>query len=110
MANCGRRSHGRVRTLKPRETLLVVSKVHMRSVFAILTACDRSEDVSYGIEEEELGRNGSLDEHDDAGCDDCQEADDVHHADAIENDVARSGQRPGRESHLAAFGYTFFVA
>lgn len=71
-------------------------------VLAILTACDGSEDMSDGVEEEELGRNGGLDKHDDAGCDDCQESDDVHHADAVEDDVAWPSQRLRRESHLTA--------
>jgi len=58
--------------------------------------------MSDSVKEEELGGHGGLDKHDYAGCDHCQEPDDVHHADAIKNDVARSGQRLGRESHLAA--------
>jgi hypothetical protein len=47
------------------------------------------------VEEEELGRNGGLDKHDDAGCNDCQESDDVHHTDAVEDDVAWPSQRLG---------------
>ena len=70
-------------------------------IVATLTACDSSEYVSYGVEEEELGCNRGLDKHDDAGCDDCQESDDVHHADAVEDDVAWPSQRLGRESHFA---------
>lgn len=66
--------------------------------------------MSDSVEEEELGRNGGLDKHDDAGCDDCQESDDVHHADAIEDDVAWPSQRLGRESHLAAVRYALFGA
>jgi hypothetical protein len=79
-------------------------------VFATLTARNCSENMSDGVEEEELGRNGGFHEHNDAGGNNCQEADDVHHSDAIEDDIAWSGQRLRRESHLAAFGYTFFVA
>jgi hypothetical protein len=44
--------------------------------------------MSDGVEEEELGRNGGFDKHDDASCDDCQESDDIHHADAVEDDIA----------------------
>jgi hypothetical protein len=62
------------------------------------------------VEEKELGCNGGLDEHDDAGGDDCQEADDVHHADAVEDDVAWPSQRLGRESHLVVTWYTLFFA
>jgi hypothetical protein len=58
--------------------------------------------MSDGVEEEELGRNGGLDEHDDAGRNDCQESDNIHHSDAVENDVAWPSQRLGRENHLAA--------
>ena len=71
---------------------MVISKVHMCSVVCKRTACDGSEDMSDGVEEEELGRNGGLDEHDDAGCDNRQETDDVHHADAVEDYVAWPGQ------------------
>jgi hypothetical protein len=66
-------------------------------MLAALTACNCSENVSDGVKEEELRRNGGL-----AGCDDCQESDDVHHTDAVEDDVAWPSQRLGRESHLAA--------
>lgn len=64
-------------------------------MLAILTACDGSEDMGDSVEEEELGRNGGLDKHDDAGCDDCQKSDDVHHTDAIEDDVTWPSQRLG---------------
>ena len=47
--------------------------------------------MSNGVEEEEFGRHGSLDEHDHAGRDHCQKADDVHHANAVQDDVARPG-------------------
>ena len=49
--------------------------------------------MSDGVKEEELGRNGGLDKHDNAGRDDCQESDDVHHTDAVEDDVAGPSQR-----------------
>lgn len=51
--------------------------------------------MSDSVEEEELGGHGGLDEHDHTGCDHCQEPDDVHHTDAIQDDVARPGQRLG---------------
>lgn len=57
------------------------------------TARNGSEHMSDGVKEEELGRNGGLDKHDNAGRDDCQESDDVHHTDAVEDDVAGPGQR-----------------
>jgi hypothetical protein len=61
----------------------------------ILTACDSGEYVSDSVEEEELGRHRGLDEHNDAGRDDCQEGDDIHHTDAVENNVAWPSQRFG---------------
>ena len=70
-------------------------------LFSTLTACNSGEDMSDSVEEEELGRHRSLDKHDDAGRDNCQEANNVHHPDAVEDDVAWSSQRLGRESHLA---------
>jgi len=70
-------------------------------VLSILTACNCSENMSDSVEEEELGRNGGLDKHDDAGRDDCQESDDVHRSNAVEDDIAWSSQRLGRKSHFA---------
>jgi hypothetical protein len=96
VASCGRRRCGRARTQRPEETLCGLSA---RSTFVgrskIPTACDSGEYVGYSVEEEELGRHRGLDEHDDAGRDDCQEGDDVHHTDAIEDDVAWPSQRFG---------------
>jgi hypothetical protein len=71
-------------------------------VCGVLTARDGGQDMSDSIEEKEPGGHGSLDKHDHAGCDHCQDSNDVHRADAIQDNVARSGQRLGRESHLAA--------
>lgn len=61
----------------------------------VLTACDSGENMSDGIEEEELGRHRGLDKHDDAGSNDCKETDDVHDTNAVEDDVAWAGQRFG---------------
>ena len=59
---------------------------------AKLTASDCCEDVGDGVEEEEFRRDRSLDQHDYAGGDDSHEADHVHDADTIEDDVARTGE------------------
>jgi hypothetical protein len=72
-----------------------VSKVSSVSCFVRLTACDSGQYMGNSIEEKELGRHRSLDQHNDAGSDDSQEADDVHHADGIEDDITWSGQRLG---------------
>ena len=55
-------------------------------------ASDCGEDVADSIEEEELGCDRCLDEHDDAACNDCQEPDDVHDANDVEDDVAWTSQ------------------
>lgn len=65
------------------------------------TAGDGGEDMSDSIEEEELGGHRSLDKHDHAGGDDCQETDDIQDTDTVEDDIAWAGQRLGGECHLA---------
>jgi len=55
-------------------------------------AGDCGEDVGDGVEEEELGGSGGLDQHDDAGGNYGQQTDDVHDPDAVEDDVAWTGQ------------------
>lgn len=64
-----------------------------------LTARHERDDVADGIEEEEMRVGVDLDQHHDARGDDGQQADDVHDADAVEDDVARAGEGLGRESH-----------
>jgi hypothetical protein len=91
-----------------RNTMRLLARKKPVGHSSILTACDSGEYVSDSVEEEELGRHRGLDEHDDAGRDDCQEGDDVHHTDAVEDDVAWPSQRLGGESHLAVVWYALF--
>ena len=42
------------------------------------------------VEEEEFRDDEGLDEHDNAGCDDSQKGNYVHHADDVEDDVPRA--------------------
>lgn len=53
-----------------------------------------------GVEEEELGDYKGLDQHDSAGDDDRYEADNVHDADDVENNVARPSQGSFKERHF----------
>jgi hypothetical protein len=76
-----------------RNTMRLLARMTSVDRSRILTACDGGEYMGDSVEEEELGRHRGLDEHDDAGRDDCQEGDDVHHTDAIEDDVAWPSQR-----------------
>lgn len=69
-------------------------------VISLRTARDGSQDMTDGIEEEELAGDRSLDKHDDAGGDDREQADDIHYADAIEDDVTWASQGFGRETHV----------
>jgi hypothetical protein len=78
-----------------RNTMWLLARITSFYRSRIPTACDSGEYVGDSVEEEELGRHRGLDEHDDAGCDDCQEGDDVHHTDAVEDNVAWPSQRLG---------------
>lgn len=53
-----------------------------------------------GVEEEELGDDKGLDQHDRAGDNDSYEADNVHDTDDVENDVARPSQGSFKERHF----------
>lgn len=54
-----------------------------------------------GIEEEKLGNNKSLHQHDRGGGNDCEKSDDVHHTDGIKNDIPWPSQAALDETHLA---------
>lgn len=69
-----------------------------------LTAGGGCDDVGDGIEEEEFRVGRDLDEHDDAGSDYCQQSDDVHNADTVEDDVAWAVEVLGRERHICGLG------
>jgi len=58
--------------------------------------------VANGVKEEEARGDRGLDEHDDAGGDDGEQADDVHGANAVEDDVARAGEGLGGEGHFVS--------
>lgn len=85
-----------MRALKPAETLEQVSRESSFDLSGKLTASDCREDVGDGIEKEEFRRDRSLYQHNHAGSNDGQEADHVHDANAIEDDVAGTGERLGR--------------
>lgn len=53
-----------------------------------------------GVEEEELGDDKGLDQHDRAGDDDSYKADNVHNTDGVEDDVARPSQGFFKERHF----------
>ena len=48
--------------------------------------------MTNAVEEEELGDDESFHQHDDAGCNDGQETDDVEDAKDIEDNIAWTGQ------------------
>lgn len=56
-------------------------------------------DMANAVEEEELGDNEGLDEHDGACSDDGDESYDVHYADCVEYNVARPGQGAFEKRH-----------
>lgn len=59
--------------------------------------CDH---VADGVEEEELGDDKCLNQHDRAGDDDSYKADNVHNTDGVEDDVARPSQGFFKEWHF----------
>ena len=65
-----------------------------------LTAGDSCENVADSIKEEKLRCHGCLDEHRHTSGNHCEESDDVHHTDSIEDNVSRACQRLPRERHL----------
>lgn len=52
------------------------------------------------IEEEEFANDKRLDEHDRAGRDDSQQADDIEHSDSIEDDISWSSQGFPETAHV----------
>lgn len=58
-----------------------------------LTACNEGDDMADSVEEEQMGIGVNLDQHHHAGCDDCEEANNVHDTDAVQDDVARASER-----------------
>lgn len=58
-----------------------------------LTACHQCDDMADSIEEEEMRVGINLDKHDHTRGDDCEEGDNIGHADAVQDDVAWTGQR-----------------
>lgn len=72
---------------------------------AKLTAQGGGDDMADSVEEEEFGDDEGFDEHREGGDDDGEEADDVHGADDIQDDVAWTSQGFLEERHLASFGF-----
>ena len=64
-----------------------------------LTADDNFDDMSGGIEEEELADDEGLDQHDRTRRNDCQQTDDIHDSNDIEDDIAGTGERPPKATH-----------
>ena len=63
------------------------------------TADDDFDDMSGSIEEEELAHDEGLDQHDRARRNDCQQTDDVHDSNDVEDNIASAGKRPPKAGH-----------
>lgn len=66
----------------------------------LLTANEKRDNMAQRIKEEQMRVRINLNEHHHTGRDHSQEANDIHDTDSVEDDVAWSGQRLGRQSHL----------
>ena len=65
----------------------------------LLTADHYSDDVLTGVEEEELGDNEGLDQHDRTGRNDGQKGNYVDDSDHIKDDVASAGEGLAKATH-----------
>ncbi len=73
--------------------------IDARSAVLPPTSNNALDNVPARIEKEELADDERLDNHDSAGCNDCQQADNVEHAYDIEDDISWSGQRFSEAAH-----------
>lgn len=66
---------------------------------SILTADTSDNDMHGGIEKEEVGENSGLYQHDSAGCNYREKANDIHASNDVQNHIPWSGQGLLKDTH-----------